>query len=169
HGDNDHYLYLLAMILMTALLIAWLSLITVRRQLQPLAQLAHAARRVAHKDFGAFEGMHWNDEFGDLARSFGKMSRHLKTQFSALETLAEVDRLLLEASALEPILDTLLPRVANVLHCECVSVLLFDPDSDDHVRGYDYWLGLAEPQPVRRIATDVAQLKAACLHHAPQR
>jgi diguanylate cyclase (GGDEF)-like protein len=164
---NDTYLYLCGFILLTILLIAWLSMNAIRRQLRPLDLLTQATKRLANRDFQAFRGMTWNDEFGDLARSFDSMSGRLKTQFSALETLAEVDRLLLRTPTLELILDTLLPRMASVLCCDTVSVLLFDQDSDEHARAYDYYAAKPERMPVRRIATDVAALKAACEQPVP--
>jgi len=88
---------------------------SIRRQMQPLDLLTQATKRVVQRDFEAFRGMVWNDEFGDLARAFDAMSGKLKLQFSALETLADVDRLLLHTPELELILDTLLPRIAGVL------------------------------------------------------
>jgi diguanylate cyclase (GGDEF)-like protein len=161
-SSNDSNLYLFGIILLTILLITWLSMTTIRRQLRPLGLLTQATKRVAQRDFDGFEEMSWNDEFGDLARSFSAMSGKLKMQFSALETLSEVDRLLLHTPELELILDTLLPRMAGVLHCDGVSVLLFDPDSDEHARAYDYYVSQTEQLPVRRIATDIAALRTAC-------
>src|SRR5438552_195746 len=123
------YWYLLAFIGLTILLIAWSSMISIRRQMRPLELLTQATQRIAQRDFAAFRDMRWNDEFGDLARSFDAMSDKLKTQFEALETLAEVDRLLLGTPNLELILDALLPRIAPLIRCDSVSVLLFDADS----------------------------------------
>ena len=161
-SSNDSYLYMCGFILLTVLLISWLSMASIRRQMRPLDLLTQATKRVAHRDFEAFRGMSWNDEFGDLARSFDAMSEKLKMQFSALETLADVDRLLLHTPELELILDTLLPRIAGVLCCESVSVLLFDPDSNEHARAYDFCASKSEQLPVRRIATSIAALRAAC-------
>jgi diguanylate cyclase (GGDEF)-like protein len=161
-GNNDSKVYLLGFILLTILLISWLSMTTIRRQLHPLALLMQATKRVAQRDFEAFGNMSWNDEFGDLARSFSAMSSRLKIQFSALETLSEVDRILLHTPELEPILDSLLPRMAHVLHCDSVSLLLFDPDSEGHARAYDYHASEQQQPPVRRIAADIVALKAAC-------
>ncbi|HUX72679.1 MAG TPA: EAL domain-containing protein [Steroidobacteraceae bacterium] len=165
--NNGSYLYLIAFALLTILLIAWLSMTVIRRQLHPLDLLTKATKRVAQRDFESFDNMSWNDEFGDLARSFQEMTGKLKVQFSALEMLSEVDRLLLHAPALESILGTLLPRMAALLHCDCVSVLLFDPDSDGHARAYDYDASEAQPRPIRRIAAEVAALKAECERTSP--
>jgi diguanylate cyclase (GGDEF)-like protein len=161
-GSNDAYLYLCGFILLTILLISWLSMTSIRRQMRPLDLLTQATKRVAQRDFEAFRGMSWNDEFGDLGRSFDAMSEKLKMQFSALETLADVDRLLLRTPELELILGTLLPRIAGVLRCDSVSVLLFDPDSDEHARAYDHYASEPEQRPVRRITTHLAALRTAC-------
>jgi diguanylate cyclase (GGDEF)-like protein len=166
---NSSYLSLCGLILVTILLITWLSLTSIRRQLHPLGLLREATERVAHRDFKALSGLSWNDEFGDLARSFDAMSSRLEVQFAALETLAEVDRLLLSAPELELILDRLLPRIAVLLGCQSVSVLLFDADSDQHARAYDYCLAQPGQLTVRRTDHHVAALKKACEQSSPAR
>jgi diguanylate cyclase (GGDEF)-like protein len=166
-SGGSEYLYLLAFVLLTILMITWLSMTTIRRQLRPLELLMQATKRIAQRDFSAFHGMSWNDEFGDLARSFDAMSGKLKTQFAALETLADVDRLLLSAPDLELILDTLLPRVADLLGCDTVSVLLFDTDSNEHARAYDFYPSQGQQLPVRRIACDIAALRATVGNSLP--
>ena len=157
---SREYLYLVALVVLTILMITWLSMTTIRRQLRPLGLLTQATRRIAQRDFLAFRDMSWNDEFGDLARSFDSMAGKLKTQFAALETLAEVDRLLLSAPQLELILSALLPRVADLLGCDTVSVLLFDTDSNEHARIYDFQHSQGQHLPVRRIACEISGLRA---------
>jgi diguanylate cyclase len=166
-ADNGSYFYLCGLILITLLLITWLSLTSIRRQLRPLTLLREATERVAHRDFKALTELSRNDEFGDLARSFDAMSAKLKSQFAALETLAEVDRLLLSAPDLELILDRLLPRIADLLGCQSVSVLLFDADSGEHARAYDYYTAQSGQLPVRRTAGQVKSLREICERAPP--
>jgi diguanylate cyclase (GGDEF)-like protein len=149
---------------LTIALVSLLSIAMIRRQLRPLERLIAATKKVAQRDFSGVLETSYNDEFGDLARSFNAMSEDLQLQFSALETLSEIDRLLLRAPDLEQILDTLLPRVAAVLRCRSVSVLLIDPDAQVHARAYDFFAGRPGRRPVRRTAFDVAAIKAACEH-----
>jgi diguanylate cyclase (GGDEF)-like protein len=165
-SSNTSYLFLFGLILLTILLIAWLSMTSIRRQLRPLQLLMQATRRIAHRDFGAFRGLTWNDEFGDLARSFDTMSEKLKTQFDALEALSDVDRLLLDNRDLEAILDTLLARMTAVLGCHRVSVLLFDEQSAEHVRVYEYSGDQAARLHVRRTGAVGARLRSICDHGA---
>ncbi len=129
--------------------------------------MREATERVAHRDFKALTELSRNDEFGDLARSFDAMSAKLQSQFAALETLAEVDRLLLSAPELELILDRLLPRIAALLGCQSASVLLFDADSGEHARAYDYYSAQPGQLPVRRTGGHVKTLREVCERSSP--
>lgn len=161
-GPHHAYLYLCAVVVLTLLVITWFSLHAIRRQLRPLELLTKATQRLAQRDFDAFDGMRWNDEFGDLAVAFGSMSQQLKLQFKALETLSGVDRIMLQAPELESVLDVLLPRIAGVLRCESVSVVLFDTDSSEHARAYEYYVTEPGQRPVRRLTADIDSLRRAC-------
>ncbi|MFO1426828.1 MAG: EAL domain-containing protein [Steroidobacteraceae bacterium] len=132
----------------------------IRRQLEPLARLVEGTRRLAQRDFDTPVAIAGNDEFALLGASFNRMADGLRRQFGALETLADIDRLLLRSPGLEPILDTVLPRIAEVLGCRSVSVLLIDPDADDHARAYDHRRDEGRHAAVRRIAADVTALRA---------
>jgi diguanylate cyclase (GGDEF)-like protein len=143
-----------AIILLTLVLVSVLSLAVIRRQVRPLEQLTQATRQVSRRDFTALIETHGDDEFSDLARSFNAMSGQLHRQFSALETLAEIDRLLLRTPDLERILDALLPRVAAVLDCHCASVLLIDGYVNEQSRVYDWFATSSEKLCVRRVAFD---------------
>jgi diguanylate cyclase (GGDEF)-like protein len=164
------YFYLFASIGLTIVLIAWLSLVSIRRQLRPLELLTQATQHVAQRDFEAFRGMSWNDEFGELARSFDSMSQKLHRQFSALETFAEVDRLLLGDPELESILSTLLPRAVGLLGCDAIAVVLFDSGSPGDARAFAYeqYAGLPAQRAPRSIVAGIASLRTACNYPAVQ-
>jgi diguanylate cyclase (GGDEF)-like protein len=142
--------------LLAALALAiWLATAQLRRYLGPLEVLTTATRRIADRDFKVSINIDTGDEFAQLGRDFNAMATNLRQQFSTLESVAEVDRLLLRAPSLENILDALLPRIASVLGAERISVLLLDSDSRHHGRAYDQW-GDSVPRQVRRIALDSA-------------
>ena len=141
-------------ILLTLVLVSALSVVAIRRQVRPLEQLNDATQRVSRRDFTSLIETSGDDEFSDLARSFNAMSGQLKQQFSALEALAEIDRLLLRTPDLERILDALLPRVAAVLGCPCVSVLLIDDYANEQSRVYDWFANASGRLTVRRVAFD---------------
>jgi HAMP domain-containing protein len=149
-----------AIILLTLVLVSVFSVAVIRRQVRPLEQLNHATQSVARRDFSALVETGGDDEFGDLARSFNVMSGQLKQQFSALETLAEIDRLLLRTPDFERILDALLPRIAAVLGCRCASVLLIDSYAHEQSRVYDWFASSSEKLSVRRVAFDAEAFSA---------
>lgn len=150
-----------AIVMLTLLVVCLLSVRLIRRQLRPLALLVDATRKISRLEFTEPVQLKGSDEFGDLARSFNGMTEHLHTQFSALEAMSEIDRLLLHSPGLEPILDSVLPRIADILGCCSVSVLLCDVDALDHGRSFDYVRSRNQRLPVRRLATDVTRLRQA--------
>lgn len=168
--NSSLYFYLLASIALTIAVIAWLSLVSIRRQLRPLELLTQATQHVSQRNFEAFRGMSWNDEFGELARSFDSMSQKLHRQFSALETFAEVDRLLLGNPELKSILSTLLPRAVGLLGCDAISVVLFDEGSSGDARAFAYeqYAGLPAQREPRIIESGIAGLRTVCNYPAVQ-
>lgn len=147
---------------LTIVLVALLSVGQIRRTVDPLGRLIEGTRRLARRDFGSRVTVQGDDEFAELARSFNRMADDLGAQFSAMETLSEVDRLLLRSPGLEQILDSVLPRIAGILGCRTLSVMLLDPDAAEHARMYDYRSDQPAAQPVRRVTVDRASLLRAC-------
>lgn len=58
----------------------------------------------------------------------------LDEELRVVETFREIDRLLLGATELEPVLDAILTRVNAVTRCESVGIALLDTDSPTHGR-----------------------------------
>lgn len=150
-----------AIVVLTLLIVSLLSLRLIRRQLRPLELLVDGTRKVSRLEFSEPVELVGTDEFADLARSFNGMTEQLRKQFSALEALSEVDRLLLHSPGLEPILDSVLPRIAEILGCRTVSVLLSSIDAVDQGRSYDYFRDRDQRPPVRRLTTDITTLRLA--------
>ena len=150
-----------AIVVLTLLIVSLLSLRLIRRQLRPLELLVDGTRKVSRLEFGEPVELVGTDEFADLARAFNGMTEHLRMQFSALEALSEIDRLLLHSPGLEPILDSVLPRIAEILGCRSVSVLLSGVDAVDQGRSYDYLKNRDQRMPVRRLTTDITTLRLA--------
>lgn len=148
-------------VVLTLLVVSLLSLRLIRRQLRPLELLVDATRKVSRLEFTEPVELVGTDEFADLARSFNGMTEHLRMQFSALEALSEIDRLLLHSPGLEPILDSVLPHIADILGCRSVSVLLSSVDAVDQGRSYDYLRNRDQRLPVRRLTTDFTALRLA--------
>lgn len=112
----------------------WFAIALLRRHLGPLQTLTTATRRIARREFDVRLNITTDDELGQLAHDFNSMAENLNVQFSTLESVAEVNRLLLEAPSLETILDALLPRMSRVLHTDRIAVLVPDAQSPGHMQ-----------------------------------
>jgi diguanylate cyclase (GGDEF)-like protein len=93
------------------------------------------------------------DEMGMLLAGFNCSVTTLREQFHALETLGEIDKLLLGSADLEQVLDAVLSRAQSVTRCDCVSITLRDADAPHRARVYLAGAGLTD-LPVRRVELD---------------
>ncbi len=93
------------------------------------------------------------DELGDAMDAYNLLAGRLTERLSALETLGEIDRLLLGSAELEQMFDTILVRLQGVTHSDGVAITLIDADSADYGRVY-----FTAPQlsdlPVVRVELD---------------
>ena len=93
------------------------------------------------------------DEPRELIDSFNRSAASLREQFHALETLGEIDKLLLGSADLEQVLESILSRVQAVTRCECVGITLRDADAPGRGRVYLAADGRTD-LPVTRVALD---------------
>ena len=114
-------------VLLGMLVAVLLGLVHVRRTLQPLNELAHAAGRVAARDFDVRVAAARDDEFGVLARSFNAMSARLGRQFKALLTQSEIDAVILSSADLSRVAGIVLRRIAEMVNADRYFLLLADP------------------------------------------
>src|SRR5690606_27007308 len=71
-------------ILLFLLLILYLSVLFIRKGLEPLEQLQEGTKRLALKDFSKKVDIRSGDEFEELGKSFNDMAGKLDNQFHAL-------------------------------------------------------------------------------------
>ena len=93
------------------------------------------------------------DEPRDLIETFNRSAANLQEQFRALETLGEIDKLLLGSAELEQVLEGILSRVQTVTRCHCVGITLRDADAPGRGRVYLAANGLTD-LPVTRVELD---------------
>jgi diguanylate cyclase (GGDEF)-like protein len=107
-----------------------LSSIQIRRSHKPLATLAAAARRMSRGHFDAPVRITGHDEYAGLGRVFNRMAGSLRRQFQLLSAFARVDRLMLERPSIEPVIESVLPKMRKLLRCEIAAVVLREPGTD---------------------------------------
>jgi diguanylate cyclase (GGDEF)-like protein len=121
---------------LTLLLIVVLATYQIRRTLNPLDELLAGTKRIAAHDFKRPVQVDLRDEFGTLGDALNGMAKRLDHQFTALRALAAIDRLILDATELEPVLETLFGQLEELIHGARHLALIVDPDEPHHGRLY---------------------------------
>ncbi len=123
-----------------------------RRHLDPLKKLHIGLPALQRLKFEPLPDC-GEDEPRVLIDVFNRCAASLNEQFHALETLGEIDRLLLGSAELEQVLDAILSRVQAVTRCHCVGITLRDSDAPGRGRVYLAARGLSD-LPVSRVELD---------------
>ncbi|HEU4623437.1 MAG TPA: EAL domain-containing protein [Steroidobacteraceae bacterium] len=136
-----------------ALLSAWLGAeYLARRHVPALRSVEGGLRALATRRFDRVS-VAAVDEPRALVRAFNAAAGSLEEQFRALETLAEIDQLLLGSAELEQMLESILERVQTVTRCHGVGITLIDGDAPGRGRIYLAANGLTG-LPVSRVSLD---------------
>jgi diguanylate cyclase (GGDEF)-like protein len=135
-------------LLCTGIAVAYL----VRRYQPGLLALREGFQDLATTGFAAVPPT-GRDDIQELIQSFNLCAQRIRTQHANLQTLSEVDRLLLQPGGLEPVLDAILTRVQRVTGCSSAGIVLRDPDAP--WRGRVYLAAMScRDLPVSRVALD---------------
>jgi len=148
---------LVPVILLSVLLVAFLSVTQIRKILVPLDRLIRGTRRIASREFDSVIDVSSDDEFEELAISMNRMARNLGNQFETLQTLSEVDRLILSRADIETVLETVLARMRIACHYTAASLTIVDDDSDTAARVFID--GVGEELAIERIILSERQRK----------
>jgi diguanylate cyclase (GGDEF)-like protein len=94
----------------------------------PLGELLAAFKGMTRGRF-ATVGLHRRrDEYGRIGRAFNQLSRTMQRQFRMLATFERMDRAILERPSVQDLIATLLPRVPQMLDCDCAALCLINAD-----------------------------------------
>jgi diguanylate cyclase (GGDEF)-like protein len=136
-----------------ALLCAGLATVYLVRRYRPgLLALQDGFQELASSGFAAVPDL-GRDDLQTLIHHFNRCAERVRTQHANLQTLSEVDRLLLQPDGLEPVLDAILTRVQRVTGCSSAGIVLRDQDAP--WRGRVYLAAKScRDLPVSRVALD---------------
>jgi diguanylate cyclase (GGDEF)-like protein len=149
----SHAWILLTAVLAVALAAAVLTAAYLARSYVPALQmLTTAVGALRAREFGVL-ALPAAEEPRQLVEAFNRSVVSLDEQFRALETLAQIDQLLLQSAELERVLDAIMSRVQVLTHCQSVGITLRDADAPGRGRVYLLASGLND-LPVNRIALD---------------
>lgn len=99
-----------------------------------LHRMQIALSRLGRGEYAALERESVPRELTTVVDAINDAGERLDEELRVVETFREIDRLLLGATELEPVLDAILSRVNAVTRCESVGIALLDTDSPTHGR-----------------------------------
>jgi HD-GYP domain-containing protein (c-di-GMP phosphodiesterase class II)/HAMP domain-containing protein len=111
-----------ALIILTLMVVMWLSIITIRKNLVPIGALKEGAQRIAARDFSQPVKVNSHDEFKELAVAFNEMANALDHKFKTLSAKAKIDRVV--ATTFDPyeIIKATVTRVADCIDCRVCGI-----------------------------------------------
>ena len=149
-------------ILLTVLIVAFLSTKLIAKYLSPLSALKKATERIADGEFDYQVEVDSKDEFEALADSFNEMTQRLRSQFEIQSTMAEIDRQILSVLNADEIVETALNRLPGILFSDLISIAKFDAENRllvaVHTRRDDQHFDLQE-QSMALTNEDLAELQ----------
>jgi diguanylate cyclase (GGDEF)-like protein len=121
----------LAVIVLTLLMVALLSLVQIRRTLVPLEHLIEGTRRIKWEIFDEPVPVEGDDEFGQLAASFNSMANRLGNQLRTMHALAEVDREILTRVDMNEIIKRVQESLQTLWPNSVTGVVVSDQNTAD--------------------------------------
>jgi diguanylate cyclase (GGDEF)-like protein len=145
------------MVILALLLAAAGTLYLTRSYVPALRQVRAGLAALQAHSFEPLEAC-GTDEPRHLIDSLNRCTWRLAEHFRALETLGEIDKLLLGSAEFEQVLDAILSRVQAVTRCHSVGITLCDADAPGHARTYIAATGVSG-LPVSRVVVDSDMLE----------
>jgi diguanylate cyclase (GGDEF)-like protein len=155
----------IAVIILTILLVALLSVSQIRRTMVPLEKLIKGTRRVAGEDFDYRVDVVRNDEFGELANSFNDMSARLGNQLGTLKALSSIDQVILTKQDIDPAFEIALTRIRTLIDAGFLGIVVLDDVATRDARIYFLGPGQTSSIDMKRISV-VTEAVPELLAHA---
>ncbi|WP_150304025.1 putative bifunctional diguanylate cyclase/phosphodiesterase [Pseudomonas saliphila] len=128
-APSGRFGFSMVVIILVAMLAAlMLSIRHIRRVLRPLDMLRRATARVGGGRLDKPVVVSSGDEFEELADSFNGMMAKLALQFHQLETLADIDRLILSAMDPEHVVSQVAEQIRQLLGSEWLIIIVEQRD-----------------------------------------
>jgi HAMP domain-containing protein len=120
---------IILILVVTFLVVLFLSSVQIRRNLEPLARLKEGTHRVSQGDFESRISVRSGDEFEELAMSFNTMSEQIERHFTKLSEMNRMITTILNSLDKERIIETVLSNTRNVVSCDAVCLTLMGPEA----------------------------------------
>ena len=105
------------------------------------------------------------DEFSELAVSFNAMNARLGSQFTALTTLAAIDRAILSRLDIDRVIETVVTRIRDIVQSDYVSVAVLDRAAPRMMRIYTRDEHSVGHSTLERSACPTSDMVELLTHH----
>lgn len=116
----------LLVVLLTLLVVVFISSVLIRRSLVPLSILKDGAQNLSKGNFDTRVEITSGDEFEDLAASFNDMSEQLGDQFTRLSDMGKLVQKILETRDKDTIIKEVIFHYCNIASYEWIGISLTD-------------------------------------------
>lgn len=123
-------------IVLSLLIVLFLSINLIRRNLVPLERLLDGTKRIANSEFGEKVVVDSQDEFKELADSFNMMSNKIECQVNALTILTEIDKIILSNPNSEYLYSRVVQFIGRIIDCELCSIFTVGVGGQDSQNEY---------------------------------
>ncbi len=116
-------------IILTIMVVLWLSIANIRKSLIPIAVLKEGAKRIAQRDFIQKVSINSRDEFEELAIAFNEMSAAIEHKFKTLDAKAEIDNAVLSTLSREDMINVAITHISDLITCRVCGISIIDSDN----------------------------------------
>lgn len=130
------------LVAVSLLLAVLVSLIQIRRILQPFRKLIEGTKAISERNFDVSVEVDTKDEFKELAEAFNQMVKQLGKQFRLLSGLSNIDQLILSVPDLDQVAQSTLSTLQDLVHSEAAAVAIRNPDKANEMLIFSVYTGV---------------------------
>lgn len=156
----------LLVVVLSLLIVSYLSSILVRRNLVPLAILRQGAQQLSQGELDARVTLHSGDEFQELADTFNTMADRLQRQFLSTRETGRVVQEFLAAHDRDTIVKVALSSRDKAVHCQTMALSLMDPAVVTLAMTHRSLADASAGSPPPEVATPFSEAELECLDGA---
>lgn len=163
---NDFRTVFPLIVLLSLVVVAWLSSRAIRKSLNPIDALVQGAKRVAAGRFDHRVEVDSKDEFRELALAFNRMTDELDVQFRTLAARSDLDRAILSVLDIEQIVTTSLNHLGLFLSHRVGAISIIETEKDLRGRSFIREEGVEDAIRIEPFALGIEE-HTGLLRHRP--
>jgi len=129
---------LVPLLLLTILIVSFLSINQISRILVPLEKLKLATKSIARREFSNKIALDSNDEFQQLGDSFNQMSSEIADQFTIMSAMANLDQAILTTMDRDKVVEAIFRNLNDFIKYDYAGLLILDKNKPHSADLYKY-------------------------------